>query len=50
METVQSQMLEHRNQKGDLARQKNKGFGRGIHSAAKRDGAKNPQFKNNRKH
>src|SRR5260370_7232334 len=35
MKTVQSQMLEHRNQKGDLPREKSGGFGRGRNSAAK---------------
>jgi hypothetical protein len=50
MKTVHSQMLEHRNQKGDLARLKNKGFGREINSAAKPDGTKNSQCQNNRKH
>jgi hypothetical protein len=38
MKTVQSQMLEHRNQKGDLPREKSGGFGRGRNSAAKPEG------------
>jgi hypothetical protein len=38
MKTVQSQMLEHRNQKGDLPREKSGGLGRGRNSAAKPEG------------
>lgn len=38
MKTVQSQMLEHRNQKGDLPREKSGGFGCGRNSAAKPEG------------
>jgi len=38
MKTVQSQMLEHRNQKGDLPREKSGGFGRWRNSAAKPEG------------